>query len=214
MRSYNIIDGDLNQNIGCLICYEKSEDCVVELIDGIDEWKAPLLFDRFVKEGVYTIPRKASKMWLEERVIPSDRQNLAAILKNHNLREYNIFKMLDISKGICTQDSMYIKPINEIPKYIELRTKEYVRECVALSNGRLLCFFNDSITKIIHLSEFIDIDKIEYVMRDKKLYESIRVVTGGRCVTFNIQLTFQHIDLGKVGKMCQLALMTLSHLPD
>lgn len=206
MRSYNIIDGDLNQNIGCLICYEKSEDCVVELIDGIDEWKAPLLFDRFVKEGVYTIPRKASRMWLEERVIPSDRQNLAAILKNHNLREYNIFKMLDISKGICAQDSMYIKPINEIPKYIELRTKEYVRECAALSNGRLLCFFNDSITKIIHLSEFIDIDKIEYVMRDKKLYESIKVVTGGRCVTFNDSIDIPAYRLRQSGENVPISL--------
>lgn len=185
MRSYNIIDGDLNQNIGCLICYEKSEDCVVELIDGIDEWKAPLLFDRFVKEGVYTIPRKASKLWVEERVIPSDRQNLASMLKNHKLREYNVFKMLDISKGICAQDNMYIKPINEIPKYIELRMKEYVRECAPLSNGRLLCFFNDCTARIMQLSEFEDIDKIEYVLRDEKLFGSLRVVTGGRCVTFN-----------------------------
>ena len=143
MRSYNIIDKDTNKKIGCLICYEKSEDCVVELIDGIDEWSAPLLFDRFVRDGIYTIPRKASKLWVEERVIPSDRQNLASILKNHKLKEYNIFKMLDISKGICAQDNMYLKPTNELPEYVELRTKEYVRECAPLSNGRLLCFFND-----------------------------------------------------------------------
>ena len=206
MRSYNIIDKDTNKNIGCLICYEKSEDCVVELIDGIDEWSAPLLFDRFVRDGIYTIPRKASKLWVEERVIPSDRQNLASILKNHKLKEYNIFKMLDISKGICAQDNMYIKPTNELPEYVELRTKEYVRECAPLSNNRLLCFFNDGTTRMIHLSEFTDIDKIEYVLRDEKLFESLRVVTGGRCVTFNDSIDIPSYRLRQSGENVPISL--------
>lgn len=185
MRSFNIIDSDSNLNIGCLICYDKSEDCVVELQDRIDEWSAPLLFDRYVRKGIYTIPRKASRLWLEERVIPADRQNLASILRNHKLNRYNIFKMIDISKGKCAQDNMYIEPINELPDYVNLRMKEYIRECAALPDYRLLCFFNDGITRMIRLSEFVDIDKIEYVLRDEKLFESLRVITDGRCITFN-----------------------------
>lgn len=206
MRSYNIIDQDLNLNIGCLICYEKSEDCVVELIDGIDEWSAPLLFDKFVKDKIYTIPRKASKMWVEERVIPSDRQNLAVILKNHKLKEYNIFKLLDISKGKCAQDNMYIEAINKLPEYVGRRNEEYIRECVTLSNGRLLCFFNDGMSRIIHLEELMDIDKIEYVLRDEKLYRSMRIVTGGRCISFNNSIDIPSYRLRLSGEQIQLSL--------
>ena len=141
MKSYEIIDADKKLHIGCLLCYENSEDYVVELVDGIDEWTAPFLFDKYVRNVEYTIPRKASKLWVTERIIPSDRQNIGAILRNHKMKEYNTLKMLVASKGKCCQDSMYIKPINELPEYVISRMTMHIRECVALSDNRMLCFF-------------------------------------------------------------------------
>ena len=185
MKIFEIIDEESSTYIGCLICYEKSEDYAVELVDDIDEWTAPLLFDKYVREREYTIPRKASRLWVEERVIPSDRQNIAFILKNSKIKSYNVIKLLELSKGKCSQDNMYMKAIDDLPDYVKDREKHFVKECVALSANRLLCFFNDSTTRISHLSEYAYVNKIDTVMRNEKVYKSCSVAAGGRCITFN-----------------------------
>ncbi len=206
MKIYEIIDNDNKSYIGCLIYYEKSDDYIVELVDGIDEWDAPFLFDKYVRAGEYTIPRKASRLWVEERVIPSDRQNIGAILRNHKMKEYNVQKLLDVSKGKCAQDNLYLRLINELPEYINRRFKDYLSECVALSDNRLLCFFNNGITKISHLSQYTDIDKIDSILRNENVYKTCCIATGGRCVTFNDSIDISYKELINRGEDINISL--------
>lgn len=101
MKSYAIYDEDLDRKtpIGYLFYYEKAKEFIIELCRDLDEWSAPLLFQGLVHRGIYTIPHEAARMWVEERVIPSGRQNIGSILKNHKMQSYNEMALLSLSKG-------------------------------------------------------------------------------------------------------------------
>ena len=103
MKVFAIWDDDWENKtpIGYLFCYEKENAFMIELNSELDEWNAPLLFSSFVKKNIYTIPREISALWVRERVIPSGRQNIGSILKNHKMTEYNEMKLLALSKGKC-----------------------------------------------------------------------------------------------------------------
>ena len=127
MRIYEIWDGENDLSVGILQYFEKERTYIIELQDYLDEWTAPLLFSSFVRRGIYTMPRQESYLWVKERVIPSGRQNIAAILTNHKMAEYDEMKMLEISKGKCSQDSLYIKKTDVLPAYVLERQKEILR---------------------------------------------------------------------------------------
>ena len=122
MKSYAIYDEDLNREsaIGYLFYYERSKSFIIELQEDLGEWEAPLLFQGLVKRGIFTVPRDASLMWVQERVIPSGRQNIGLILKTHKLKEYSEMALLSLSKGRCAQDHCYIAeiPYEDIPENI------------------------------------------------------------------------------------------------
>ena len=59
------------------------------------------------KKKIYTIPRDISFLWVKERVIPSGRQNIKAILTQHHMETYDEIVILEISEGRCSQDSLY-----------------------------------------------------------------------------------------------------------
>ena len=85
MKSFEIIDAELGISIGILLYYEGSAEFIIELQDNLDEWTAPLLLTSFVKKGVFTIPRDISFLWVKKRIIPSERQNIAYIVKKEQL---------------------------------------------------------------------------------------------------------------------------------
>ena len=52
MKSYAIYDKDLDRisAIGYLFYYEKADSFIIELCEDLDEWEAPLLFQKFIRE--------------------------------------------------------------------------------------------------------------------------------------------------------------------
>ena len=109
MKIYEIWDQESRFSVGTLLCYEKSKTFVIELADYLDEWSAPLILTAYVRRGVFTIPRDVSFMWVRERIIPSGRQNINMILRNHRLREYDELTFREKSGGRCSQDSLIIR---------------------------------------------------------------------------------------------------------
>ena len=152
MRIYEIIDEENNASVGILLYYEKEKTFICELKDGLDEWTAPFLFAGFVKRGIYTMPRDESLNWVRSRIIPPSRQNIDFILKTHKLKEYDENVFLEISRGICSQDSLYVKPIKELPQYVLDRQMRNLSSVMRLSGQGMLCVFNDgSVRKIVRL---------------------------------------------------------------
>lgn len=185
MKIFEIVDEENKIQIGVLLYFEKEASYVIELHDGLDEWTAPLMFTAFIKKGIYTIPRDISLMWIRERVIPNSRQNIGDILRNHRLKEYDEMKLLELSHGRCSQDSLCIKKANELPGYVKIRMQKNIKECVPCEDGYLLCFFaNDTIRKI-SLNTLNDVEGIDKILKNEAMFRSCKTASGGYYVTFN-----------------------------
>lgn len=209
MKNYAIYDEQLERTdpIGYLFYYEKAKSFIVELASDIDEWQVPLLFQGLVKQGVYTIPKNIALMWVQERVIPSGRQNIGEILKNHKLKEYSENAMLALSKGRSSQDSCYVKEVyeEEVPVYIRNRWGENVVECFPTEDGDIVCFFQDNTTRVVRLDKLVEKYKeLTHVLKRRELLESVQVGVGGYSISFNESIEIAVSDLKEVGELLPL----------
>lgn len=206
MKIFKIIDEEQDLFIGTLLYYDKAKDFIIELSGELNEWNAPLLLTAYVKKGVFTIPRDISFLWVKERVIPSDRQNISAILDRHKLKQYDELPFLELSEGRCSQDHMYIKRVAELPVYVTERAQKNIKECVVLDQNTLLCFFEDNTTRKIVLDELAGIDGVEKICRNQMLQKSCRIGTGGYCITFNNSIDIPAAVLYRTGILISLEL--------
>ncbi|MBQ8803043.1 MAG: hypothetical protein IJZ53_05380 [Tyzzerella sp.] len=209
MKSYAIYDEELDETfaIGYLFYYEKSKSFVIELSADLDEWDAPLLFQRLVREKKYTVPRDISLLWVKERVIPSGRQNIGSILKNHKLKDYSEMALLSLSKGRCSQDNCYITEISEekIPENIKDRMKKNLWECFPTEDNQIVCLFKDDIVKKVEISLLLEQYKdILYVLKNRTLLDSVKVGAGGYSIIFNDSIEIQTSDLRRIGQTLPL----------
>ena len=185
MKIYEIMDDYNKMRVGTLLYYEKEKTCIAELPEYLDEWTAPFLFSIYVKKHIFTIPRDISFLWVKERVIPSGRQNIDAILKNHHMKSYDEMKFLEISEGKCSQDSLYIRKIDVLPDYVIERQQKNLSECVFTDEHALLCFFADETVRKINLADLTDWEDVDKVLKHEPLYSSGKIGVGGYYVTFN-----------------------------
>ena len=88
MRIFAIKDDTLSQEIvlGYLIYYENAKAFYIELPDDADPWETPLLLSSFVKRGERSVSSYWSRLWVQQRIIPRDRQNIGQVLKENGLR--------------------------------------------------------------------------------------------------------------------------------
>lgn len=182
-------------SIGYLFYYEKSHRFIMELEECLDEWEAPLLFTAYVKKNIYTIPAEVSERWVRERIIPSGRQNIGMILKNHKMKEYDEMKLLQLSKGRSSQDACYIKEIEkeEVPQEIWNRMKDNVTECFLSEGTNLICFFRDNSVRKIDLQNLVGTNgKMEWILRNEQVMQSVKVGVGGYSIVFN-----DSVEIGK-----------------
>ena len=204
MKIYAIEDDENKISIGVLLYYEKEHTFIIELQENLDEWTAPLLLTSYVKKGVFTIPRDISLMWVKERIIPSGRQNIGSILNTHHLKEYDEMRFLELSNGRCSQDSLYIKKLDQLPEYVVSRQKRNLTDVTILNATSLLCFFrDDSVRKIDikKISEFADLDKI---LNNPALFSSCKVGTDGYFITFNDSIDLPSYMLHNAGTIIPL----------
>ena len=111
-------DNTTNKAVAYLFCYEKEKRFYIELPEEADPWETPLILSSFLKKGQKTINAYWSRIWVQQRIVPSDRQNLGMILRDNGLDFYDEYKLLTMTNGRCSQDSYYLEPISEkdLPK--------------------------------------------------------------------------------------------------
>lgn len=209
MKTYAIYDEQLEraEPIGYLFYYEKAQSFIIELAADLDEWQAPLLFQGLVRKGIYTIPKDIALMWVQERIIPSGRQNIGEILKTHKLKEYSEMAMLSLSKGRSSQDDCYVKEIreDEVPESIKNRWSGNVVECFPTERGDMVCMFCDNTARLICLDKLADkYPEIAHVIRYRELLESMQVGVGGYSISFNESIEIAALDLVKIGTLLPL----------
>ena len=184
MKIYEIYDYEEALSIGTLLYYEKEKTFLIELQDNLNECNAPLAFTGLVKKGIFSVPRDLSLMWVAERIIPSGRQNIGSILATHRLKKYDDMKFLELSEGRCSQDSLCIKKLESMPKYVEKRMLTGLTDCVALEDKSLLCFFRDESVKKVILNKLTSEEGVGKVLSNEMLYNSCTLGTDGFYISF------------------------------
>ena len=204
MRIFDIFDEENSITIGTLLYYEKERSFIIELVDTLDEWTAPLLLTSYVKKGIFTIPRDVSFLWVKERIIPSGRQNIDSILKKHKLKSYDEMKFLEFSEGRCSQDSLFIKKTDSLPEYVQKRILHNLTETVVLEDYKMICFFADKTIRKIDFKTLPASHDMKKILGFKILFESAKVGTGGYFVTFDDSIDIPARLLYKSGKKIPL----------
>ena len=97
-------DHTQDKALAYLLYYEKAKQFYIELPPDADEWDTPLILSSFVKRGHRTVNAYWSNVWVQQRIIPSDRQNIAEILRANGLDSYDEYELLVLADGRCAQD--------------------------------------------------------------------------------------------------------------
>ena len=91
------------KDLAYLLYYEQEKRFYIELPENADAWETPLLLDSFVKRGETTVNSYWSKIWVQQRIVPTDRQNIGEILRDNHLKEYDEYELLMLAMGRCAE---------------------------------------------------------------------------------------------------------------
>ncbi len=168
--------------LGYLFYYDRSRRFFTELLDGIDEWECPFIFSGHVKRGIYSIDSVWSSKFVQQRIIPSDRQNLGSILRDNNLKEYDEYRLLLLSEGRCAQDELRLRRIAEkdIADEIKKRLRKKISDVMVLSGFRVLVFFKNGDSRIADIKMLCEKDRLfGNILKDEGVFRNVRVSPGG-----------------------------------
>lgn len=198
-----------NKNLAYLFYYENEKKFYIELPDDADPWETPLLLSSFLKRGEKTVNSYWSLMWVRQRIVPSDRQNLGQILKENRLEEYDEFELLMLANGRCAQDDYYLTLLSEeqLPKEFFGRYQKRIEDVIPLKVGNLLVFFREGSLKKVNVKDILKNDvRFAAIVNRKDLFEKVRIQTGGYGIYWNEQITIADEVLYKNGVDIPLSL--------
>lgn len=196
------------KELGYLFYFEREKEFVIELLDGLDEWTIPILFASLYKKGTRTINPYWSKVWVQQRIIPSDRQNIGQILRDNRLKEYDEYALLLLWKGKCEQDAYYLHQVdpNELPDEIKTRREHLIVNIQLLDGKEVLLFFKNGILKKYKFDNFFK-THIEFAsLNDNyELFKSMAIMPGGYGLLWSNNLCISNTELyanGEYGPLC------------
>ena len=201
MKIYTIRDEESKEDIGWMLYYDRSGQFFIELSDQLQEQEAPLFFSPFLRRGIRTLDAHWSREWVRQRIVPTDRQNLGNILREHSMYGYDEHALLRLTAGRCPQDACRIVEWNgqRMPEVVETRQYHKVRFALAISDNRLLVIFKDQSVKIFDLSGTLSKTMFAPVRWNPELIRKVEVETGGYGVTWGDRLVIPDLELYQAG---------------
>lgn len=204
MKIFAIRDAtdEAGKNLAYLLYYEIGKKFYIELPEDSDVWETPLLLDSFIKKGEHSVNSYWSKIWVQQRIVPPDRQNIAEILKNHGLKEYDEYSLLMIASGRCEQDDYYLSAIDEstLPVSITERFSRKIEDVAALKNNCLLVFFRDGSVRKCDLAEYFEQEpRFQVLLNNPEWYDAVEIQTGGFGLRWDDNLTLSNTMLYNMG---------------
>lgn len=194
-------------DLAYLLYYELEKRFYIELPENADPWETPLLLSTFVKKGETSINSYWSKIWVQQRIVPTDRQNLGQVLKDNNLKEYDEFGLLMLTMGRCAQDDYYLVPIEEtkLPEQIRQRFEKLIEDVVPLNNFALLVFFRDgSVKKCSIMERYEYAPSFGVLFRNEDFFYAINIQPGGHGIEWDVNLSISAATLYRIGKKVPL----------
>lgn len=196
------------KDLAYLMYYETDKSFYIEIADDVDEWEVPLLLSSYLKNGKKTVDAYHSKLWVQQRIVPPDRQNLGEILKENNLDIYDEFQLLIMSKGRCSQDDYYIHHISNknLPESFATRFNKRIEDVAPLKNGNLLVFFRNGDIKKCDVNGIIEKANCKSVLLKQENFGTVEILTGGYGVAWGTVLSIPSEKLFEIGKTIELSL--------
>ena len=146
---------------------------------------------------------------MQQRIVPSDRQNLGQILKENNLTEYDEFELLMLSGGRCAQDDLFIELMSEddVPEIILKRFEKKIEDIVPLQNYELLVFFRNGIIKKCPMKKFFNKNKSlkTFLTLRKELFQFVRIQPGGYGIYWEENMSISDAELYDTGTTIPLS---------
>ena len=176
-------DEDCTQkDLGYLVYYAHDKRFYVELPDDADEWETPLILSSFLKRDQKTVPAYWSRRWVQQRIVPTDRQNLGQILRENGLDEYDEFALLLLANGRCAQDSYYIAEVPEtvLQTKFPKRCAKKVEEVIPLRQNKLLVFFRNGAVKSCDVPALVKDSRFFLpVLASESIFQRVSIQAGG-----------------------------------
>ena len=192
--------------LGYLVYYENAKAFYLELTDGIDPWESPPVFSAFVECGEYSIDSYWSLRWVQQRIVPRDRQNIGQILRENNLKKYDEFSLLLLSMGHCEQDDFYLEEVSPDapPDLLSRRWQTKVTDVVPMEAPKLLVFFRNGSTKVVD-TRTMNLSACEPLLITQDRFNTVEVQPDGYGVYWNDRAMISHRDLYTHGITVPLA---------
>ncbi|MCQ2462587.1 MAG: DUF2442 domain-containing protein [Clostridia bacterium] len=189
-----------------LIYYENTKTFYIELDENADEWETPLILSSFLRKGEKTVDAYHSRIWVQQRIVPPDRQNLGQILKENGLDSYDEYELLMLSKGRCAQDDYYLSPVTpeKLPAELSVRFSRRIEDVVPLKNNRLIVFFRNGEIKKCDVGSFIEKAGCKSVLEKYDVFRTVEILTGGYGVSWGNVLTIPSEKLYGTGQIINL----------
>lgn len=166
-----------------------------------------MILSSFVKNGEYTVNSYWSKIWVQQRIVPPDRQNIGQILRDNGLKNYDEYALLMLSSGCCEQDDYYLVPVEEkaLPDRIVSRFAKRIEDVVPLQNNSLLVFFRDGTIRKCELNEYFKkTQRFSIILKRPDCFAYVQIQTGGYGVQWDDNLSIKDSELYKMGKRVPL----------
>ena len=196
------------KDLAYLFYYEADRRFYIELPEAADPWETPLLLSSFAQKGEYTVNSYWSRLWVQQRIVPSDRQNISQILRDNGLKNYDEYSLLMLSNGRCEQDDYYLVPIEEraLPTKILRRFDKKVEDVIPLQKSCLLVLFRDGTIKKCDLTEYFEkTPQFSVLARRPDYFHHVEIQPGGYGVQWDDNLSIPDSVLYKMGKHIPLS---------
>lgn len=177
-----------NKNLAYLLYYEVEKRFYIELPEQADFWETPLLLSSFIKKNEKTVNSYWSKVWVQQRIIPTDRQNIGQVLRDNELHEYDEYDLLMLSMGRCAQDDYYLVPMeeSELPLKIRRRFLKKVEDVIPLENYNLLVFFRDGKVRKCNMKPYFESHaSFQILLKNAAYFQRVQIQTDGYGITWN-----------------------------
>ena len=114
LRTFLIVKPGLDQKHFAKLTYDE-ETATYGLIipKDAERQELPAIPYLLQKKGVYEANDQFARMFVKERVIPPERQNIGMIMRKIGIRRYREFDLLVYNEGRSCQDDFILKEVTE-----------------------------------------------------------------------------------------------------
>lgn len=191
------------KDLAYLFYYESAKQFYIELPDRADPWETPILLSTFAERKEYTVGPEWSFRWVQNRIVPRERQNIWQILRDNGLETYDEFSLLMLAMGRCAQDDYYLAPIKEdsMPKSILKRFQKHVSDALSLKDFRLLVFFQNGTVKLHSLKAYFQTQpEFGILLRKPEFFPMWKVLPGGYGISWDVGMNLSYDWLYRNGR--------------